>query len=43
MAERQSMTSAEAVAKALIEEHPDFLRESVAMVARELMEAEVSR
>ena len=43
MAERQSMTSAEVVAKALIEEHPDFLRESVAMVARELMEAEISR
>jgi len=42
MAERQSMTSAEVVAKALIEGHPDFLRESVAMVARELMEAEIS-
>ena len=33
MAESQSMTSAEVVAKALIEEHADFLRESVAMVA----------
>jgi putative transposase len=43
MAESQSMTSAEVVAKALIEEHPDFLRESVAMVAREIMEAEISR
>jgi hypothetical protein len=43
MAESQSMTSAEVMAKALIEEHPDFLRESVAMVARELMEAEISR
>jgi putative transposase len=42
MAERQSMTSAEVVAKALMDEHPDFLRESVAMVARELMEAEIS-
>ncbi|MBS1893249.1 MAG: IS256 family transposase [Actinobacteria bacterium] len=37
------MASAEVVAKALIEEHPDFLRESVAVVARELMEAEISR
>ena len=27
MAESQSMTSAEVVAKALMEEHPDFLRE----------------
>ena len=43
MAESQSITSAEVVAKALIEEHSEFLRESVAMVARELMEAEVSR
>ncbi|MEZ5077306.1 MAG: IS256 family transposase [Solirubrobacterales bacterium] len=43
MAERQSMTSAEVVAKALTEEHPDFLRESVAMVAREIMEAEIAR
>lgn len=30
MAESQSMTSAGVVAKALIEEHSDFLRESVA-------------
>ncbi|MGV1050480.1 MAG: IS256 family transposase [Solirubrobacterales bacterium] len=37
------MTSAEVVAKALIDEHPDFLRESVAMVAQEIMEAEISR
>jgi transposase-like protein len=43
MAESQSMTSAEVVAKALIDEHADFLRESVAMVSRELMEAEISR
>jgi hypothetical protein len=35
------MTSAEVVAKALIDEHADFLRESVAMVAREVMEAEI--
>lgn len=43
MAESQSMTSAGVVAKALIDEHADFLRESVAMVAREIMEAEISR
>ena len=43
MAESQSMTSAEVVAKALIDEHSDFLRESVAMGAREIMEAEISR
>ena len=42
MAESQSMTSAEVVAKTLIAEHGDFLREAVAMVAAELMEAEVS-
>ena len=43
MAESKSMTSAEVVAKALIEEHSDFLRESVAMIAAEIMEAEISR
>jgi len=43
MAESQSMTSAEVVAKALIEEHSDFLRESVAMIAAEIMEAEIAR
>lgn len=43
MAESQSMTSAGVVAKALIEEHPDFLRESVAMIAAEIMEAEIAR
>ena len=42
MAERQSMTSAEVVAKTLIEEHSDFLREAVAVVAAQLMEAEIS-
>ncbi len=36
MAESQSMTSAEVVAKALIEEHPDFLRESVAVSTRKV-------
>ncbi len=43
MAESQSMTSAGVVAKALIEEHSDFLRESVAMIAAQLMEAEIAR
>ena len=43
MAESQSMTSAGVVAKALIDEHPDFLRESVAMIAAQLMEAEIGR
>jgi putative transposase len=43
MAESQSMTSAGVVAKALIEEHSDFLRESVAMIATEIMEAEIER
>jgi transposase-like protein len=43
MAESQSMTSAGVVAKALIEEHSDFLKESVAMIAAEIMEAEIGR
>jgi transposase-like protein len=43
MAESQSMTSAGVVAKALIEEHADFLRESVAMIVAEIMEAEIAR
>ena len=42
MAESQSMTTAEVVAKTLIAEHPDFLREAVALVAAQLMEAEIS-
>ena len=42
MAERQSMTTAEVVAKTLIDEHADFLREAVAVVAAQLMEAEIS-
>jgi len=42
MAERQSMTTPEVVAKTMIDEHADFLREAVMMVARELMEAEIS-
>jgi hypothetical protein len=42
MAEMQSMTTAEVVAKTLITEHADFLRDAVALVARELMEAEIT-
>jgi transposase-like protein len=42
MAESRSMTTPEVVAKTLIAEHGDFLREAVAMVAAELMEAEIS-
>ncbi len=42
MTENQSMTTAEVVAKTLIDEHADFLREAVVIVARELMEAEIS-
>ncbi len=43
MAESQSMTSAGVVAKALIEEHSDFPHESVAMIATQIMEAEIER
>ena len=42
MAESQSMTTPEVVARTLIAEHGDFLREAIAMVAAELMEAEIS-
>jgi putative transposase len=42
MAEKQSMTTPEVVAKTLIAEHGDFLREAVAMVAAQLMEAEIA-
>ena len=42
MAETQSMRSGEVVAKTLMSEHADFLREAVAVVAGELMEAEIS-
>lgn len=42
MAERQSMTTPEVVAKTLITEHADFLREAVAMVAAQIMEAEIT-
>jgi putative transposase len=42
MAESRSMTTAEVVRKTLIDEHADFLAEAVAMVAAQLMEAEIS-
>jgi putative transposase len=42
MAEGRSMTPAELVAKVMAGEHGDFVRDAVALVAGELMEAEVS-
>lgn len=42
MADRQSMTATELVRRTLLEEHGDFLKEAVALVAAELMNAEVS-
>jgi putative transposase len=42
MAEQHRMTTADVVAKVLAGEHGDFVREAVALVASELMEAEVS-
>src|SRR6266576_7072220 len=42
MAEEARMTVADVVANVLAGEHGDFVREAVAIVARELMEAEVS-
>jgi len=42
MAEGQSMTAADVVAKTLAQEHGDFLREAVALIAKHLMEAEIS-
>jgi len=42
MADGQSMTTEELVRKTLLDEHGDFLREAVAMVAARLMEAEIS-
>jgi putative transposase len=42
MAERQSMTAAEVVAKLMSDEHADLLRESLRWVVEQLMEAEVS-
>lgn len=42
MAEGQSMTTQEVVEKVMHSEHADFLREAVAMVAAQLMEAEIA-
>lgn len=42
MAESRSMTTQEVVRKALLDEHADFLKEAVAMVAARLMEAEIT-
>jgi transposase-like protein len=42
MAEAHRMTTADVVAKVMAGEHGDFVREAVALVARELMEAEIS-
>jgi transposase-like protein len=42
MAEGHSMTAAERAAKTLLDEHPDVLREAVATVVAQLMEAEIS-
>ena len=42
MADGQSMTTTELVRRALLEDHGDFLKEAVAMVAAQLMEAEIS-
>jgi hypothetical protein len=42
MAEATRMTTADVVASVMAGEHGDFVREAVALVARELMEAEIS-
>jgi len=42
MAEGHSMTAAERAAKTLLAEHPDVLRDAVATVVAQLMEAEIS-
>ena len=42
MADGHSMTAAERAAKTLLDEHADVLREAVALVVAELMEAEIS-
>ena len=43
MAEDRMMTSADVVARAMSGEHGDLLRDAVATVVRELMEAEVAQ
>lgn len=42
MAESRSMTTSEVVAKTLLDEHADFLKEAVATVAAQLMDAEIA-
>ena len=42
MADTHSMATSELVAKTLVQEHADILREAVALVVSELMEAEIS-
>ena len=42
MTDRQSMTTQELVRRTLLDEHGDFLKEAVAMVAAQLMEAEIT-
>jgi transposase-like protein len=42
MADGRSMTTTELVRKTLLEEHGDFLKEAVAIVAAELMEAQIT-
>ena len=43
MAEGRMMTPADVVAHAMAGEHGDLLRDAVALVVRELMEAEVAQ
>jgi len=42
MAEGRRMTAADVVARVMAGEHGDFVGDAVALIARELMEAEVS-
>ena len=42
MAEGQRMTTADVVAKVMAGEHGDFVREAVAVIAHELMDAEIT-
>jgi putative transposase len=42
MADEHRMTTEELVGKTLVDEHGDFVKEAVAMVAAQLMEAEIT-
>ncbi len=42
MTDKGSMTTQELVRRTLLDEHGDFLREAVAMVAAQLMDAEIA-